>query len=217
MNAQFSLPLQSFSGPRPLDKPASSYCVAGAFTPPPAKADALSRFCRSVTRFLPRFGRQAMIGYPRVRNTPLIALPSNAARPFGFCEIETPRFQDAAKGGRGSASSFPQGCGKFAAFTRDGLVDWLRQEYPRSTCQNVEAETGIPAATVENWLIGRSRPTVDHFVRLIFVFGPALLQTSVTRPAGWMERAAQTERALELDQEIERLRLERDKLRQVAR
>lgn len=169
---------------------------------------------RASTRNVLRDCLRAMIGSPRVRNTPLIATERMPARPVGgLCETDIPRMDHDRKGGRASALSRPQKCGGVSAFTRDGLVVWLRAHFPRNTCQHVEADTGIPAATVDNWLIGRSQPKVEHFVRLICAYGPALLLDSVQNSAEWIERAAAAERALEIDREMARLRQELEALK----
>lgn len=167
--------------------------------------------------------QQAMIVSP-VRIQHLIALLDHSSSapvlgelPAGFVglfEEEPLRRHLTTRGLRGSARKVPQVCGNTPAYLFDvaGLVDWLRDRYPRSTPINVEAETGIPAGSVENWLHRRSQPSVEHFTRLLAVFGPSLLQACLRRPPEWVEQAAITERGRELDEQIARLKSERSAL-----
>ena len=113
-----------------------------------------------------------------------------------------------------SAERRPQGCGKPAAATFDveGLVDWLRRQFPTATGANVEARTGIPTATEENWLQRRAPPTVAHFSVLIATFGPALIRASLSRPPEWVEAAVRRERVQEIEAEIARLRDEQTRM-----
>lgn len=218
------IPFRSVGGsPQPLDlQPAPSpHSQAAGCTLSPSKT--IKDLFRNISDRLKtsarlRMGGQAMIARP-VRNACLIALPTHSSRSlsqgsstvrYGFAE-EEPLYRHQNTGAwRGSAPASPQVCGKsHAKFDPVGLADWLRKAFPQSTCHHIEARTGISAGTVENWLIRRSQPSVEHFARLIAVFGPELLSACFARPPGWIERAAHGERARLLDEEIERLRRER--------
>lgn len=217
------IPFRSVSGrPDPLDQqPASPASQAAGCTHSPSKT--IKDLFRNISDRLKtsarqRMGGQAMIAHT-VRNACLIALPTHSSRSlsqgfstvrYGFAE-EEPLYRHKSTGAwRGSSPASPQVCGKaHAKFDPVGLADWLRMTFPQSTCHHVEARTGIPAGTVENWLIRRSQPSVEHFSRLICVFGPDLLSACFARPPGWIERAVHGERARLLDEEIERLRRER--------
>ena len=216
------IPFRSVSGhPPPLDPQPVPLPQATGCTLSPSKA--IKDLFRNISDRLKtsarlRMGGQAMIARP-VRNACLIALPTHSSRSlsqgsstvrYGFAE-EEPLYRHKNTGTwRGSAPASPQVCGKsHAKFDPVGLADWLRKAFPQSTCHHIEARTGIPAGTVENWLIRRSQPSVDHFARLIAIFGPELLSACFARPPGWIERAADGERARLIDEEIERLRQER--------
>lgn len=170
----------------------------------------------------PHLGPQAMI-VPPVRIQHMIALLAHVSSdPLRREEIsavsgglfeDDPRANDkSTRGWRASARKKPQlyGRGPAVLFDVAGLVDWLRSRYPRSTTHHVEAETGIPAASVENWLHRRSQPSVEHFTILIAVFGPALLNSCFRQSPGWVEQAAVRERQREIDEQIARLMNERD-------
>lgn len=178
----------------------------------------LSQFLRNI--------RQAMIAVS-VRNNPcrLIALSSlrTASTPldrvvFGFAEEEPLRFDIAPKRSGGSAGKIPQICGYGPAtqFDVEGLIAWLRRTFPRATTHHVEAKTGIPAASVENWLHRRSQPSVHHFSLLISVFGPSLLESCFETPPVWVSDAVTLERRREIDDQIMRLQRERAKFGEVA-
>jgi hypothetical protein len=117
-----------------------------------------------------------------------------------------------------SAPMRPQTCGKETAglFSTEGLAAWLRSRYPFSTGAHVEADTGIPTASVENWLQYRSRPSIEHFATLCMVYGPAMLLACFRRPSRWIQYAAQAERAREIEAEMARLAQERKQLKDVA-
>ncbi|MER9217900.1 hypothetical protein NKI48_03045 [Mesorhizobium sp. M0644] len=110
-----------------------------------------------------------------------------------------------------SASTNPQTYGNLPAelFDLAGLIGWLRYKFPTSTGYHVEAATGISAASVQNWLERRSRPSAEHFSMLLCVFGPSLFKAAVRRPAEWVDRAVEAERLVEIDDEITRLAKER--------
>lgn len=113
-----------------------------------------------------------------------------------------------------SAPPRPQSCGKISASSFDdlGFSAWLRGKFPNATSANVETLTGIPAATVENWLQRRSRPTVEYFALLAEVFGPSLLSASLTKSVRWVEKAVAAERAVQIDEQIALLIKERDQV-----
>ena len=79
---------------------------------------------------------------------------------------------------RGCAEYDPQGC-----------VGFLRRVHPIKTAAGVEADTRIPARTVERWLALEAAPKVPHFVRLVVAYGPSFLAVAVPHLA-WVERAA---------------------------
>jgi hypothetical protein len=173
------------------------------------------RFFRTARQ---RNAKQAMIAsHPTVRNIArLIALPSHRPVPHndnvrdffsGFREEEPLCFKRGTGQGRSSAVSSPQHCGKQTAtlFDVDGLIDWLRNRYPRSTTFCVEADTGIPAASVENWLHRRSQPSVQHFSVLLYVYGPPFLSACFRSTASWIDEAARNHRRREIEAEIARL------------
>ncbi|RUV65203.1 MAG: hypothetical protein E5X35_11620 [Mesorhizobium sp.] len=124
---------------------------------------------------------------------------------------EDPRDQSWSETVFKSANTDPQTYGNLPAelFDLAGLIGWLRCKFPTSTGYHVEAMTGISAATVQNWLDRRSRPSAEHFSMLLCVYGPSLFKAAVRRPAEWVDRACEAERLVEIDGEITRLAKER--------
>lgn len=137
---------------------------------------------------------------------------------FGLSEGEPQCFEVRTKQWRGSARKKPQVCGKNSAvlFDVEGLITWLREQFPRSTMHHVEARTGIPAASVENWLHRRSQPSVEHFTIMLTEFGPAFLHACLRRKPEWVQTAAQKHRAQELDQQIADLQREKARIQAAA-
>lgn len=179
-------------------------------------ASASVPFLRSI---LLRLARQAMIAIAVRKPCRLIALPphrpSSVSRYsrdfFGFSEEEPRRFDNVTKRGGVSAGNIPQRCGAGTAvsFEVAGLITWLKRTYPRSTTHHVEAQTGIPAASVENWLHRRSQPSVQHFSILISVYGPSFLAACFIQPPVWVHDAVRVQRRKEIDAQISRLESER--------
>ena len=129
----------------------------------------------------------------------------------GLQEDDPLCFKQSTDHARTSAGKNPQNCGKSAATMFDvaGLVSWLKDRFPRSTIHHVESETGIPAASVENWLHRRSQPSVQHFSILVQVYGPSLLAACYQSPPKWLSEAARNQRRRELEAQIAKLEKER--------
>lgn len=171
--------------------------------------------------------RPAMISTPaRQAEGRLIALsqscvphvdPFAEAAFLGFAERERLAVKPAREGR--STKDDPQSCGKAQAGVFDvaGLVAWLRRRFPRYTAINVEAATGISAASVENWLQFRSQPSVEHFSLMVLAFGPSFLRASMREDADWLVRAEADAMAAELSAEIEELEQRRRELMERAR
>lgn len=99
------------------------------------------------------------------------------------------------------------------------LCDFLKRKHPQSTAHHVEAETGVPAGTVEKWISGKSRPGFLHFGALISVYGAELLASAYERPPRWLDREAKLAHEAALDREIDELqrrRAEAARLREEA-
>ncbi len=169
-----------------------------------------------------RFAWTAMIATPVRIHHRLIALFTSAKAPLpasnlkglhfhGLCDDDTPRYYSGPERRHVSAGKVPQVRGKSSALVFDvaGLVTWLKDRHPRSTIHHVEAETGIPSASVENWLHRRTLPSVQHFSILLRTYGPSLLAACFPDPPDWVDEAARLERRREIDQQIARLERER--------
>lgn len=107
-------------------------------------------------------------------------------------------------------SGFGQKNGKFgrrAPFSDlDGraVYAYLRVRFPQKTAESVAAATGVPAATVRKW--ESSAPSYAHLLRLIAWGGPEFLVSVMPSSFGWLDAAAQAERAARLDAQIAELR-----------
>lgn len=84
---------------------------------------------------------------------------------------------------------------------QERIVDFLRRKYPTKCAESVEAETGIPAATVAKWLVRNSGCKADSFARLLCAYGPEFACAVMPRAPAWLDRARR-------EAEAERLRAE---------
>lgn len=105
-----------------------------------------------------------------------------------------------------------QTCRKEAA-NLPGLVAYLRREHPANTAQHVAALTRIGADTVENWLRQRSRPSLDHFGRLMRVYGPSLVAAVFPAAPRWLDEAHRAEELRKLEEQQAALAARMDELR----
>lgn len=127
----------------------------------------------------------------RILRRRVAAEPSSPAFEAGLSENDLSRRHISTQNARKSTKDNPQGYGKDSrAFDLEGFALWLRRRFPRYTAINVEVETGVPAGTVENWLLYRSQPSTEHFALLILRFGPGLLRASIRGEPAWLIRAA---------------------------
>jgi hypothetical protein len=69
------------------------------------------------------------------------------------------------------------------------MGNFLRSRHPANTPFHVSARTGIPPATVENWLLSRSGPDREHLSILLCCYGPAFLRAVLPAPPEWVNRA----------------------------
>lgn len=86
------------------------------------------------------------------------------------------------------------GSTKRPPFDADSVVTFLRRSFPTATALNVHAESGIPAATVDNWLRGRAAPSAAHMGLLIDRFGPAILSAAYPGTERWLGGQVRRER-----------------------
>lgn len=77
-------------------------------------------------------------------------------------------------------------------------AEFLRGAHPSKTAEQVEARTGIAAATVKKWLIGHSAPSCIAMARLISAYGPEFL-AHVLPELEWLSAARRATRQAELE------------------
>lgn len=86
-----------------------------------------------------------------------------------------------------------------------GVVSFLTAQHPTKTAEHVEAESGVPAATVRNWLRGLSAPSGEAIVRLLLAYGPDVLLPALPRAPEWLSRPVMARRQAEIEAEQARL------------
>ena len=89
------------------------------------------------------------------------------------------------------------------------IVDFLRRIYPAKTAENVAADTGIAAETVQKMIDRVAMPNTFNFMRLGAAYGPEFMAAAYPRALGWLSEAARTEAQRKLDEEIEALKARR--------
>ncbi|PTW53587.1 hypothetical protein C8N35_11642 [Breoghania corrubedonensis] len=179
-----------------LAAPDASPAPAADASPTAAPA-MIVRLARNVADLIAR-----SIGLARVRRSPLVTA--------GLHEDRS-RYATGAKG-RATVGT-RQHCRELTvAYDLDALLDYFRQKYPALLCQNVAADTGIPAGTVENWMLKKAQPSTSNFVRLVHVYGPSLLAAALIDTPMWLARAVREERIAAIDSQIQRLREEQESL-----
>ncbi len=80
------------------------------------------------------------------------------------------------------------------------VVAFLTSLYPTKMPEAVEADTGIPAATVRKW--PGSAPSFTAFVRLVMAYGPELLCACTDQPPAWLDEAARVARNARIEAKI---------------
>lgn len=83
---------------------------------------------------------------------------------------------------------------------------FLRTLYPHDTAMHVADDIGASVRTVENWLGGAAAPRLDHFVRLVDLYGPGVIAAAYSATPRWLADAVEAERIRTTEAEIGRLR-----------
>ncbi|SFO77356.1 hypothetical protein SAMN04488056_112145 [Cohaesibacter marisflavi] len=101
------------------------------------------------------------------------------------------------------------------AILRDRLADFLRKQHPTNTAKEVGRKAKLPPRTVERWLAGLSSPRLEHFIRLLHAYGPALLKAAMDddcirtmkRNGGfdWVDRLRAAEDQQKAEADLERV------------
>ena len=82
------------------------------------------------------------------------------------------------------------------------IIAFLRQRHPYKTADNVSAETGVPAGTVQKWIDRGSAPSAFAVFRLLGAYGPEFASAVYINAPAWLDRAVREERAAVLRAEI---------------
>lgn len=94
------------------------------------------------------------------------------------------------------------------------ISSFLRLRHPAKTAAHVEAETGIPSATVRKWLEQGNAPSGAHYDALVVVYGAPML--CAVRPHdrdAWWHRAARAEHQAALEARAEAIKAQLAHLR----
>lgn len=84
----------------------------------------------------------------------------------------------------------------------EALTRFLCRAFPYATANHVEGITGVSAATITNWLIGRAKPSGEHLGALVGAFGPQFVAAAFPASRTWAEPIARAENARRLATEL---------------
>ncbi len=73
------------------------------------------------------------------------------------------------------------------------IVALLIKMYPTKTAESIQADTGIRASTVRQWMSRESAPNFRALFRLMCAYGPELLLVALDNPPAWLDEAARRE------------------------
>lgn len=83
------------------------------------------------------------------------------------------------------------------------IIAFLRRLYPVKTAENVAADIGGSAETIQKMMDRMTTPNALTYGRLVCAYGPAFLCAALESPPAWVSAAARDEqiRALRAEQE----------------
>ena len=93
------------------------------------------------------------------------------------------------------------------------IVDFLRRLHGSKVAENVFADTGIPAETVQKMIDRVSMPSGLNLLRLLRFYGPALVCAIMDDLPEWVSEAAHAEQVKRADRHLAEALAARDALR----
>lgn len=88
------------------------------------------------------------------------------------------------------------------------IIGFLRRLYPAKTAENVAADLGGSAETIQKMMDRCSTPSTVLFTRMILAYGPAFLIAVYPKAPKWLDDAHRRERLAALEAEQARIRAE---------
>lgn len=88
------------------------------------------------------------------------------------------------------------------------IISFLRQRYPLKTADNVAADIGGSAETIQKMIDRASAPSAWTYGRLVCAYGPAFLCAALANPPAWIVTAAHAERLASVEAEYARITAE---------
>ncbi len=93
------------------------------------------------------------------------------------------------------------------------IIAFLRDQHPLKTAENVAADTGLSAETVQTWIDRGSAPNVVGMIYLVGAYGPEFLAAAMgDRAPQWLTAAGQDAELARLDAEMAALKARREAL-----
>ena len=94
----------------------------------------------------------------------------------------------------------------------DRAIAFIRSRYPSKTAENVAADIGGSAETIQKMMDRCSTPNVTTFGRMILAYGPAFLVAVYPNCPQWLDEAHRRERLAALKAEQIRIQEQLDAL-----
>lgn len=88
------------------------------------------------------------------------------------------------------------------------IIAFLRQRYPVKTAENVAADIGGCAETLQKMIDRVSAPSAWTYGRLVCAYGPGFLCAALASPPAWIVAAAHAERLATVQAELTRITAE---------
>lgn len=88
------------------------------------------------------------------------------------------------------------------------IIAFLRQRYPMKTADNVAADIGGSAESIQKMIDRVSAPSAWTYGRLVCAYGPAFLCAALAKPPTWVVAAAHAERLARVEAEHARITAE---------
>ncbi len=85
------------------------------------------------------------------------------------------------------------------------IIGFLRRMYPTKTADNVAADIGGSAVTIQKMIDRRSTPNVVTYGRMLMAYGPAFLVAVYPNAPKWLDEAHRREQQAALRAEQQRI------------
>ncbi|MCP4933344.1 MAG: hypothetical protein GY927_03860 [bacterium] len=94
----------------------------------------------------------------------------------------------------------------YQVWSKEKFVQFIHVRFPQSAEYHLASLTGIPATTCKKHVYGETKPSADHLIAYLVLFGPSLLRAVMGENAPqWAAGLAEDEKRRELHIEAKKL------------